>query len=81
MLVRPVPAREACWGSSWLVLGVRLLEQGGAPASCHATQPHPPVRLLQPDGGEWVMSSWEQDEEIVKKLKGWTDNLMLRRFK
>ncbi len=31
--------------------------------------------------GEWVMSSWEQDEEIVSKLKSWTDNIMLRRFK
>ena len=35
----------------------------------------------QPGGGEWVMSSWEQDEEIVNKLKSWTDSLMLRRFK
>lgn len=31
--------------------------------------------------GEWVMSSWEQDEEIVSKLKSWTDNIMFRRFK
>ncbi len=31
--------------------------------------------------GEWVMSSWEQDEEIVTKLKSWTDHLMMRRFK
>ncbi|KAL4458808.1 hypothetical protein ABPG75_013673 [Micractinium tetrahymenae] len=31
--------------------------------------------------GEWVMSSWEQDEEIVAKLKSWTDNIMFRRFK
>ena len=36
--------------------------------------------LLQ-DGQEWVMSSWEQDEEIVTKLKSWTDHLMMRRFK
>lgn len=33
------------------------------------------------DGQEWVMSSWEQDEEIVTKLKSWTDHLMARRFK
>lgn len=35
----------------------------------------------QQDGQEWVMSSWEQDEEIVTKLKSWTDHLMARRFK
>ena len=33
------------------------------------------------DGQEWVMSSWEQEEEIVTKLKSWTDHLMMRRFK
>ena len=39
----------------------------------------PPAAPLQE--GDWVMSSWEQDEEIVGKLKSWTDNLMMRRFK
>lgn len=31
--------------------------------------------------GEWLESSWEQDEQIVDRLKSWTDSLMLRRFK
>ena len=31
--------------------------------------------------GDWAMSSWEQDEEIVNKLSTWTDHLMARRFK
>ena len=29
-----------------------------------------PPQGAQQEGGEWVMSSWEQDEEIVTKLKG-----------
>ncbi|PSC76285.1 UPF0396 -like [Micractinium conductrix] len=32
------------------------------------------------EGNDWVMSSWEQDDEIVQKLKGWTEHLMARRF-
>lgn len=33
------------------------------------------------DKGDWQMSSWEEDDQIVAKLKSWTDHLMMRRFK
>lgn len=53
---------------------LRHTEHDVAPRCC----PSPAARM---QGGEWAMSSWEQDEEIVKKLHSWTDSLMMRRFK
>jgi hypothetical protein len=31
--------------------------------------------------GEWLMCSYEEDEEIQTRLKSWVDNLMLRRYR